>query len=191
MSAEPLPPRVAALVARFETIGREVMRELPIYNPALEVEAIGFRAFDVPAADGDAAGAGGGSWLGVLITPWFMNAILLPEQPRPIDWSRVGRSVEVALPAGPRAMMIGAEEAIGAYLMLSLHSPMDQFKHQPQARSEAIRQILALTTPPDEPAAIEHLPPEPSPVEVPPVEAPPAETKVASRRSFLAGGRPA
>lgn len=181
MSAEPLPPRVAALVARFETIGREVMRELPIYNPALEVEAIGFRAFDAGEAGGEAAGADGRGWLGVLITPWFMNAILLPEQPRPIDWSRVGRSVEVALPAGPRAMMIGAEEAIGTYLMLSLHSPMDQFKHQPQARSEAMRQILALTTPPAEP----------EPEREGPAEPPPAEAKVASRRSFLAGGRPA
>ncbi len=167
MSADRLTPRVAELVARFEAIGREVMRELPIYNPALEVEAIGFR----PWAEGRRPFGEG--WLGVLVTPWFMNAILLPERPEPIDWSRVGRSVEVALPAGPRTMMIGADEAIGAYLMLSLHSPMDQFKHQPQARSEAMRQILALTTPPQPP------------------DAAPAEPTVASRRSLLGGGRPA
>lgn len=177
MSGAALPPRVAALVARFETIGREVMRELPIYNPALEVEAIGFRAFR-EGGPRDEPGSGTEGWLGVLVTPWFMNAILLPERPEPIDWSRVGQSVEVALPAGPRAMMIGAEEVIGSYLMLSLHSPMDQFKHQPQARSEALRQILALTTPPPEP---EPAPGEPAPV----------QPALASRRSFLAARRPA
>lgn len=133
---EPLPERVAALVARFEEIERTVMRGLPVCNPALAVEAIGFRPF----AEG---------WLGVLITPWFMNAMLLPGEPEPVDWSRIGQWVERALPGGPRRLMIAGDEVIGAYLMLSLHSPMDAFAHPAQARSEAFRRLLELTTPPE------------------------------------------
>lgn len=156
MSADPLPPRVAAMVARFETIGREVMAELPVHNPALRVEAVGFRPF----ADG---------WLGVLVTPWFMNVILLPETPEPVEWSRIGRAVEIALPAGPRTFMEAGDEELGGYRMLSLHSPMDQFKHQPQARSEAVRRLLEVTTPPAEPAPAE----------------PEAAARPTSRRGFL------
>ena len=66
--APALTGRVKALVASFERIGRESMRGLPFYNESLSVEAIGFDRF-------------GDGWLGVLITPWFMNLMLVSDQP--------------------------------------------------------------------------------------------------------------
>jgi hypothetical protein len=41
------------------------MRDLPVYNPALAVAAIGFRALDDHA-------------FGVIVTPWFMNLVRVP-----------------------------------------------------------------------------------------------------------------
>ena len=40
------------------------MHDMPFVNPALGVEAIGFRRHD-------------GDWLGVMITPWFLNLFLI------------------------------------------------------------------------------------------------------------------
>lgn len=157
---EPLPARVAALVTRFEEIERTVMSHLPVCNPALAVEAVGFRPFAERR-------------LGVLITPWFMNAMLVPVEPAPVAWDRMGQWVERELPCGPRRLMIGGDEVIGGYLMLSLHSPMDSFAHPAQARSEACRRLLELTNPP-----------EPSD-EAPPV----AGATQARRRRALLGGR--
>ena len=67
-----------ALVASFERIGRESMRGLPFYNEALSVEAVGFERF-------------GDAWLGVLITPWFMNLMLVSDQPIPYSEAANGR----------------------------------------------------------------------------------------------------
>lgn len=44
------------------------MRDLPVFNPALDVAAIGFRALDDHA-------------FGVIVTPWFMNLVRLPLDP--------------------------------------------------------------------------------------------------------------
>ena len=74
MSETPEPtaesPRIRELVERFREIGETAMRDLPLYNPELEVEALGFQALD-------------DQWVGVLITPWFMNLVRLPTQSAP------------------------------------------------------------------------------------------------------------
>ncbi len=108
-------PRVAALVARFEVIARETMCDLPVNNPGLAVEAVDFRPF-------------GRGWVGVLITPWFMNLVYLPQDPLPMDLAAIGRKVKLALPAGERELIQGGDAAVGAFLSLSLHSPMFAFK---------------------------------------------------------------
>src|SRR5215471_12945526 len=82
-------PRVLALIERFRQIDAQ-MRDLPIYNDKVAIEAIGFRSF------GDAA------LLGVMLTPWFMNVIVLPIEPTPMDMTEVGRTISVELPSGQR-----------------------------------------------------------------------------------------
>lgn len=66
-------PAVERLVARFGEIEPR-MRDLPFYNDGLSIEAVGFRDWE-------------GHRLGILITPWFMNLILLPGAED--DWSAV------------------------------------------------------------------------------------------------------
>jgi Protein of unknown function (DUF3457). len=54
-----------ALETTFNEILDKRMRDLPVVNASLSVQAVGFNRF-------------GEDWLGVLITPWFMNLMLLP-----------------------------------------------------------------------------------------------------------------
>ncbi len=135
MSETPDPtaesPRIRELVERFREIGETAMRDLPLYNPELEVEALGFQALD-------------DQWVGVLITPWFMNLVRLPTQSAPMDMAQIGRKVKSALPCGERELMQGGDEVIGAYQSLSLHSPMFAFKTQGKAREEGERQLQEL-----------------------------------------------
>ena len=107
------------MAATFAAIERERMADVPILNPAIDVEAVGFREWQ------DAA-------LGVLITPWFMNLVLLPlardgDDARPLGDSEIGDSESVALPCGEIDFLHGYEEGIGAYRMCSLFSPMFDF----------------------------------------------------------------
>ncbi len=132
-------PRVAAFVERFRCIDVG-MRDLPIYNDKVAIEAVGFRLF------GDAA------LLGVMLTPWFMNMIELTIEPMPMDIAEIGRTVMVDLPAGERAFVVGGDEVIGRYKAHSLHSPMLAFTFPGQARAEALRMLAALMTPPAAPA---------------------------------------
>ncbi len=164
-NAHPLidSPRPVELVRRFREIGETTMRDLPLFNAALEVEAIGFR----PVEKG---------WIGILITPWFMNLIRLPEQRVPMDMARIGHKAMVMLPSGEREMMVGGDEVIGTYEALSLHSPMFAFGSQQQARSEAKRCLESLLQPAEDPV--------PAETRFLPVDPPKL-----SRRVFLGGGR--
>ena len=62
--------RTAALVAEFQEIFNAKMRDVPMVNPALHVQAVGFQPHE-------------GGFLGVLISPWFLNLILREPDGRP------------------------------------------------------------------------------------------------------------
>jgi len=126
--------RIQELVGRFREIGETSMRDLPLYNPDLEVEAVGFRTFE-------------GQWVGVLITPWFMNLMRLPKIAAPMDMAHIGSKVVTMLPSGEHALTRGGDEVIGTYESLSLHSPMSAFKAQEAARTEADRRVKDLMRP--------------------------------------------
>jgi [NiFe] hydrogenase assembly HybE family chaperone len=128
-------PRVSGLLAQLRHIADTQMRDLPVYNDALAVEAVGFRSC------GDAL-------VGVVITPWFINAIHLRLQPVPIDWSKIGHKVERVLPSGPVVFTRGGDEATGAYDALSLHSPVNGFTSREMARREAAARLERLLAPP-------------------------------------------
>jgi [NiFe] hydrogenase assembly HybE family chaperone len=78
--------RAQALQQQMRRIARERMRDLPLLNPALQVQAIGWQPLRVPAnggperTQGAADGAAGHGWMavGVLLTPWSMNLVQLP-----------------------------------------------------------------------------------------------------------------
>ncbi len=135
-----LPQRVAEMVARFGVIGNTNMRGLPVYNENLEVEAIGFHAMR-------------DDWCGILITPWFMNVILLPHDKIPMSYSMIASPTDEALPSGTWQFMYGGDDVIGLYKSLSLHSPMFAFKTQTLAQIEAERRLHSLLTSPQTQAA--------------------------------------
>ena len=133
-------PRVKALIERFQSIDA-AMRDLPLYNGKLAIKAIGFGTF------------GDDALLGVLLTPWFMNLMLLPIAPAPLAMADVGKAVLVELPAGKRAFVTGGDEVIGLYRAHSLHSPVLNFTLPGQAQAEARRMLTLLMTPAAESAA--------------------------------------
>ena len=96
-----------ALQALFEHIARTPMAGLPLLQPGLQVQALGFEP--VPAEPSVA--------LGVLITPWFMNLVLLPLDPA-AEAAQAGQAV--APGQGDLQQDLLAHRAQGARLGLPL-----------------------------------------------------------------------
>ena len=132
----------AQLESLFRQIADTRMQGIPILNPALQVEAIGFRQWEGPQ---------GLLWAGVLLTPWFMNLLLLPAAPDSLPPVPPGGEVVVALPGDALPFMAGHEAALGDYRLCSLFSPVVQFADQPSACSTA-QEVLKLLFPPAQPA---------------------------------------
>jgi [NiFe] hydrogenase assembly HybE family chaperone len=110
----------ARLVAVFRAAALR-MQGLDFVNPALEVEAVAFGAWE-------------DRWLGVMVTPWFMNLALLPCGPARRQPLKVGEKRRYAFPAGDFEFIGAADPAIGEFEMCSLFSPMDDFADQATAR---------------------------------------------------------
>ncbi|MCZ7595046.1 MAG: [NiFe]-hydrogenase assembly chaperone HybE [Hyphomicrobium sp.] len=124
----------ARLEAAFAKIEAERMDGIPILNPRLKVEAVGTRDWN-------------GDWLSVLITPWFINLMLLPGTD---EWAAVwadlplGSRLAHTFPAGRFDFLVGEEEGIGRYQMCSLFSPVLEFEDQEAARIAAEAALEAL-----------------------------------------------
>ncbi|MGA7809579.1 [NiFe]-hydrogenase assembly chaperone HybE [Bradyrhizobium sp.] len=121
----------------YRRIGERSMRDLPVYNDALAVEAVGFRA------DGEALS-------GILITPWFMNLVLRPLDGSPASWSP-GSSISHAFPVGAIDFNVGDVDGIGRIASCSLFSPMFEFSTMEQARATAEAALMEILLPPAEP----------------------------------------
>ncbi|MEZ5849686.1 MAG: [NiFe]-hydrogenase assembly chaperone HybE [Hyphomicrobiaceae bacterium] len=127
----------------FRRIETERMSGVPILNRALRVEAVGLQRF-------------GEEWLSILLTPWFMNVMLLPASPAAGEMSdgaragAVGRKELVAFPAGRFEMIGGVEAGIGPYRMCSLFSPVLEFADHESAVQAAEVALAALLQSPSE-----------------------------------------
>ena len=138
--AEEEAPAIAARVqAAFELVRRERMEGLPFLNEALRVELVGLRRWR-------------GLWLGVLVTPWFMNLMLLPGDGVADDeevsalWPAIatGEYAPFAFPAGVLSFLAGREGEVGEYLSCSLFSPVFEFADHDAARQTAEACLTAL-----------------------------------------------
>ncbi|WP_374277397.1 [NiFe]-hydrogenase assembly chaperone HybE [Azonexus sp.] len=121
-----------ALEAAFAGIARTRMADVPLCNPALRVEAVGFRAL----ADGH--------WLGVMVTPWAINLLRLPGAGA--DWPATaagGRHVW-SLGSGDYEFIVAEEESLGVYHLCSLFSPALEFPDHAQARLTALAAVQAV-----------------------------------------------
>lgn len=114
-----------ALTQRFQAIYRDSMRDLPIVNAALDVEAVGFRQFGAHA-------------LGVLVTPWFMNLVLLPADE---TWANLaaGDTAPIELPSGKLEMTVTHDERLGVYLSAVLFRSTSDIAEQALAREIALQ----------------------------------------------------
>ncbi|GAB4354946.1 MAG: hypothetical protein Kow006_20990 [Gammaproteobacteria bacterium] len=121
VEGEPLPGR---LVKTFQRVRDERMADLPICNPHLDVEAVGFRRWE-------------GQWVGVLITPWTIGLYILPDDES--RWPRVptGGRCNWRLPAGEYQFLVDQEAELGPFHVCTLMSPVQQFTDQATARASA------------------------------------------------------
>ncbi|KAA0576604.1 [NiFe]-hydrogenase assembly chaperone HybE [Azospirillum sp. B21] len=135
----PVPPAqpvetIARLEAAFREIHTAQMRGLPIVNDALAVKAVGFRRHDE-------------RWLGALVTPWFLNLVLLPGEGD--DWSTLipGAKELIEFPSGRYEFVHANRKGVGAYKACSLFSPMFEFASMLQATETASAALVSLFDP--------------------------------------------
>ena len=121
------------LAAAFERIARTRMADMPLCNPALRVEALDFRPW-------------GGASVGVLVTPWCINLVLLPEQPARALSADERRAVQ--FPSGSYEFMGGEAPECGPFQFCPLYSPPEEFVSQEQAQEvgrEVMKQLFQTT----------------------------------------------
>jgi [NiFe] hydrogenase assembly HybE family chaperone len=100
------------------------MQGIPLLNPALQVQTIGFQTYQ-------------GRSVGIVITPWLMNLVLLPAEDE--DWSelKLGDKTSHRFPANRFRFMVNEIDGIGVCQTHSLYSPMHEFMNQDHAVAAA------------------------------------------------------
>ncbi|NLH80603.1 MAG: [NiFe]-hydrogenase assembly chaperone HybE [Phyllobacteriaceae bacterium] len=173
-SAAPVGPETTAadgagaavasrLAALYAAIAERSMRDLPVYNPRLRVEAVGFRR------DGDRV-------VGVLATPWFMNLVVTAaSDDAPLAPHPAGASVTHAFAGGEFDFVVGALDGFGRVDGASLFSPMFDFDDPEVVRAVAEAAIAEVVTAPQP--------------ETPAPPAPASEAPRLDRRALLFGRR--
>lgn len=154
--AQSMQARLDGLITAYRDADL-AMAALPIYNPRLRIAAYGFR----PYADG---------YVGALVTPWFLNLVVLPAQKQKTG-RESGSDRAVVFPAGAFNFAAVKLDGVGAFEYCSLFSPVQQFEDQAAARIAAEAALQELFTAPP--------PAEEKPAPEPPVSA--------SRRTLLFG----
>ena len=124
--------RTKALVADFTEVFNSKMRDVPMVNHALHVQAVDFRPWE-------------GGFLGVLVAPWFMNLIFLPPEGYPLKPAT--EKEVIRFPSGDYEFLHNSRELTGPYLACSLFSPMGDFTSQLQATDVARAVMVELFKP--------------------------------------------
>lgn len=159
----------AFLEDHYRQVWQTRMHDLPFVNAALAVEAIGFVRHD-------------GDWLGVVVTPWFINLFLLSGGGQLWGDIPAGERRYLNLPCGTLQFIADDDPDLGPYQYCPLIAPVDHVPDMATARKAAVDAMQAVVS---APPAVAPVP------EVPAAEAPPAAP--VSRRGFfrrLAGKRP-
>ena len=106
------------------------MKGMPIYNPTLAVEAVGFRSIE-------------GREAGIMLTPWFMNLTVLPSAEDQKVWVK-GGSVRLAFPSGAYDFMVSELPDFGLVATCPLFSQMADFTDHEAAQLAALSAANAL-----------------------------------------------
>lgn len=128
--ALPTETRVAALLDAYRKAALQMV-DLPVYNPALSIEAVGFRVH-------------GAHLVGVVITPWFMNLTVIAADPAADPALASGTQRTLHFPSGAYPFVAGPLAGIGTVECCSLFSPMQEFREMAAARIAAESAIEGL-----------------------------------------------
>ncbi|EIJ44035.1 (NiFe) hydrogenase assembly chaperone, HybE family [Beggiatoa alba B18LD] len=127
--------QVQALEKTFKAIQLQRMQGIPIVNPALQVEAINFQVWEKYC-------------VGILITPWFMNLLVLPDSTEQLHYSpKSDEKITYHFPSGEYEFLVCYEESLGIYHSCSLFSPMFDFTTQEIAKQTAQQVLMLLMQP--------------------------------------------
>ncbi|MCB1955261.1 MAG: [NiFe]-hydrogenase assembly chaperone HybE [Rhodocyclaceae bacterium] len=116
--------------AHFAHVGANAMRDMPLCNPALDVATVGFFRH-------------GQAWVGVLVTPWCMNLMLLPDADCACE-RQVGETQWWTFPSGEYPFIAHRCDSLGDYQACSLYSPVFEFDSQAYALDVARETLRAL-----------------------------------------------
>lgn len=108
----------------FNKIHLENMQGIPILNSAIRIQALGFQLFQ-------------GRVIGIIITPWLMNVVILPTDDE--DWSHMNLGDKRPHKFSSRTykFMLNEFDGIGLCQTHSLYSPMQSFASHEQALDTA------------------------------------------------------
>ncbi len=167
MAPPPIRPAVAReenpsvfLAAHYEHVWRTRMHDMPFVNPKLTVETIGFIQLQ-------------GDWVGVVVTPWFINLFLVYGGGELWGDIPAGERRYLNLPCGTLQFIADDDPDIGPYQYCPLIAPVSNVPDMATARQTALDAMAAVMVPPV-PPVVEEAPP--------PVE---PEKRDVSRRGFL------
>lgn len=123
------------LAGVYRHIYETAMRDTPICNDALEVEAVGFREY------GELA-------LGVIVTPWFANLVATAlDETRDAPLLAAQELLRLRFPAGEAEFNPSELDGFGHIATCSLFSPMHDFVDHAAARDAAEAALTALFDP--------------------------------------------
>lgn len=137
----------AFLEAHYRHVWQTRMHDLPFVNAALAVEAIGFARHQ-------------GDWLGVVITPWFLNLYLVSGGGA--LWGDIPAGVRryLNLPCGTLQFIADDDPDIGPYQYCPLIAPVSDLPDMATARTVAADALRAVHTLPVPVAEAEALQPD-------------------------------
>lgn len=99
--------------AAFTRVAEQSMHDLSFLHPTMPVHASEFSLFD-------------GQWVGVVITPWMLSAIILPGPEQYWPHRVVGDKVGLILPYGEMTYTVGELDGLTQYVACSLMSPLEK-----------------------------------------------------------------
>ncbi|HYG66665.1 MAG TPA: [NiFe]-hydrogenase assembly chaperone HybE [Anaeromyxobacteraceae bacterium] len=126
--------RAAEVEGAFASAAKR-LADLPICNPALRVEAVGFREW-------------GEDVVGVLVSPWTVSLLVLGGRGGPLAPMAPGTLERRSFPSGEYAFVPGELPGLGAYRSCSLLSPPEGIASQDDARAAAQAVMEALLAEP-------------------------------------------
>lgn len=127
----------ALLEAHYRHLWMTRMHDMPFVNPALGVEAVGFRRHE-------------GDWLGVMVTPWFLNLFLIYGGGALWGDIPAGERRYLNLPCGTLQFLADDDPDLGPYQYCPLIAPVSVLPDMATACQAALEALATVLAPPPE-----------------------------------------